>query len=202
MNINSILNTMMSEDSVKGVADLVGVSSKDVQSVLSSALPALLDGAKGQANDAGTAEGFAGALADHAKADTGNISSFLSGVDLEDGGKIVSHLLGGKKEDTTQKAAQKAGVDAGKPGNILSAAAPLLMSLLGQQTASEGSSNNASGIGGLMGNLLGSVDVGSLLGGLLGGSSSSGSSASNKKKKKKKNDDGNVLSGLLDLFKG
>ena len=56
--------------------------------------------------------------------------------------------------------------------NILSAAAPLLMSLIGQQVSSgsNASSNNASGISGLMGSLLSNTDIGSLIGGLAGGS--------------------------------
>ena len=171
MDIKALMNTMLSSDSIEGLGNLVGASSKDVKGVLSAALPALLDGAKGQADDTATAEGFVGALADHAKVDTGDIGSFFSGIDLEDGGKIVGHLLGAEKEATTQKAAEKAGVDVEKSGNILSAAAPLLMSLLGQQTASDGDNNNASGIAGLMGSLLGNIDLGGLIGGLFGGSS-------------------------------
>ena len=64
-----------------------------------------------------------------------------------------------------------AGVKETKANNILSAAAPLLMSLIGQQVSSgsNSSSNNASGISGLMGSLLGSGDVTSLISGIAGG---------------------------------
>ncbi len=214
MDIKDLMSKMLSADALAGLGSLTGTSEKDVKGVLSSALPALLNGAKGQADDSATAEGFVGALSDHAKVDTADISSFISGIDLEDGGKIIGHLLGGNAEKTTAEAAEKAGVEKGAAGNILSAAAPLLMSLLGQQTSSgdDAASNNSSGIAGLMGSLLGNVDLGSLLGGLFGGSDSGEeapltelTSSNSKKKKKKKEDkkeEGGLLSTILGFFKG
>ena len=217
MDIKDLMGTLLSSDSLKGLSGITGTSQKDVKNVLSSALPSILDGVMGQANDTQTAEGFVGALSDHAKDDTSDLSSFLSGIDLEDGGKIIAHLLGGNAEKTTEAAAEKAGVEKGKAGSILSAAAPLLMSLLGQTASSDDNaeSNNASGIGGLMGSLLGNVDLGGLLGGLLGGGDSDegglteitnngGKKKKSKKKKKtdKKDDKGGLLSTILGFFKG
>ena len=174
MDLNALMNTMLSGDSVAGLGEKTGASQAEVKNVLGAALPALLNGAKGQAEDSGS--GFAGALASHAKADTGNLGAFLSNVDLEDGGKILGHLLGGAKQDTTAAAAQRAGVDVKKSGSILSAAAPLLMSLLGQQTqAEESQAGGGLDLGGLIGGLLGGggngggLDLGGLLGGLFGG---------------------------------
>ena len=139
MDISALMSTMLGSDALGGIGQLSGVSDDKVKDVLGSALPALLSGAQSQADDAATAEGFVGALGDHAKADTGNIASFLSGVDLEDGGKIIGHLLGGKADSVTADAAEKAGVSAAQSGSVLAAAAPLLMSLLGQQTAQSSS---------------------------------------------------------------
>ncbi|MBO4219694.1 MAG: DUF937 domain-containing protein [Clostridia bacterium] len=192
MDLNSLMQSMLSSDSLKNIESVTGTSESQVKKVLSSALPSLLDGAKAQATNEKTAESFVGALKDHAKVDTSDISSFFSGIDLTDGGKIVSHLLGSEKTATTKKAASNAGISTKKTGNILSAAAPLLMSLLGQQTSSS-SGNNSSDIGGLMGSLLSNVDIGSLLGGLLGGSSGSASESSNES-------GGGFLSGLMGLF--
>ncbi len=212
MDIKDLMGTILDGDTLKGIAGVTGSSQKDVKGVLSSALPALLNGVKGQADDAATAEGFVGALSDHAKADTGDITSFLSGIDLEDGGKIIGHLLGDKADETTKAAAEKAGVEKGKAGSILAAVAPLLMSLLGQNAASgdNAASNNASGIGGIIGSLLGNVDLGSLVGGLFGGSDDSDGgltelTTSDGKKKKKKTDKkekGGFLSTILGFFKG
>ena len=170
MDLSSIMSTLMSGDSVSNMSQLTGTSQEEVQSVLGSVLPSLLSGAQGQAEDQNTAAGFLGALQDHAKADTSNLASFLSNVDLTDGGKIVSHLLGADKESATASAAQQAGISTEKTGSILSAAAPLLMSLMGQQTQEtqeQQASSGVSGLAGLFGG--GGLDVGSILGGLFGG---------------------------------
>ena len=94
MDFNSIINTLMSSDSVSQLSNLSGTSEKDVSSVLTSALPQLLSGAQGQATSADTAESFANALTAHSQKDSNDLASFFNGVDMEDGQKIVEHLLG------------------------------------------------------------------------------------------------------------
>ena len=189
MDMNSLISTLLSSDSVSGVSKATKTSSKDVQSVLSAALPALLNGAKAQSEDKSTAESFAKALLSHGKDDTSNLSSFLKNVDLEDGSKIISHLLG--SDDSVKKIAKKSGVDAKETGDILSAAAPLLMSLLGQESASKKS--NGSAALEIAGAVLKNVDVGDLLGDLLGGGDSKKKSTS----KKKDNDTAELIGGII-----
>ena len=167
MDITSLLGTLTNSDSISGLAQTANVSADSVKGILSSALPSLLSGAVAQSQDSETAEGFANALTQHAASDTSSISSFLSGVDLKDGGKILSHLLGGKTESTVSEAAQQNGATAEQTSAVLSAAAPLLMSLLGQQTGSETASGT--GIADIMSSLTGGSDVSSILSGLLGG---------------------------------
>ena len=133
MDLASLMKTMLSSDSIAQMSKKTGTSTDEVKSVLLSALPAMLSGVQGQANNQDTVAGFAGALDSHAKDDTSDISAFLSNVDIKDGEKIVGHLLGGDKAATTKAAATKAGLSNAATGKILGAAAPLLMSLLGQQ---------------------------------------------------------------------
>lgn len=189
MDINSLLGTLLSSDSVSGVSKATKADNNEVASVLNAALPMLLKGAKKQSEDKDTAESFATALLSHGKKDTSNLSSFLKNVDLDDGSKIIGHLLG-KDDDSVKKIAKSSGVSAKKTGDILSAAAPLLMSLLGQESASKKSDNNVALE--LAGALLKNVDVGDLIGDLLGGD--------NKKKKsskKKDNDAGEIIGDIL-----
>ena len=169
MDLNSLVSTLLSEESIDGLGARAGATPEEVRGVLGNALPMLLGGANAQAANQDTASGFVGALQQHAQDDTSNLSSFLGNVDLSDGAKIIAHLLGANTAAQTQTVAQQAGVSQQQAGSILSAAAPLLLSLLGQQTASAASQNNSAGIGGLMGSLMGSGDMTSLLGGLLGG---------------------------------
>lgn len=194
MDLSKIAGSLLSSDSLKGLSNLTGASNSDIKSVLTNALPSLLSGATEQAKNESTAESFANALAQHAKDDTSNLSSFLDKVDLADGAKIVSHLLGSNKEETVKKAAKASGVSEEKTSNILSAIGPMLLSLLGQQADED--DDKESGVSGLVGSLLDNVDVGSLLSGLI---STDTSSSSNKKDEKKSSGGilGGILSGLL-----
>lgn len=199
MDLKKLTSTLLSSDSIKGLSNLTGASKGEVNSVLTEALPALLSGANGQAKDAGTAKGFADALAQHAKDDTGNLAGFLGNVDLGDGAKIIGHLLGSDQDSVTKSVAKKTGVSAAKIGQILAAIAPLLMSLLGKQADED--EEKESGVGALLGNLLDNVDVGSLLSGLTSTDTSSGSSTGKKKKKKTaKKDSESSASGLMGLL--
>ena len=166
MDISSLLSTILSNESVAGVAAQVGVNEKDVKNVLSSALPMLLNGANAQSIDESTAESFANALAEHAQSDTTDITAFLQNVDIKDGAKIISHLLGSAEQNQTADVARIAGISTSDTGSVLAGVAPLLMSLLGKQTASEG--NSGASVSSLMGSLLGGNDLSGLIGGLLG----------------------------------
>lgn len=179
MDLNELMSTMLSDESIENLGLKADSSPEEVRSVLGSALPLLLNGANSQATNQETASGFVGALQQHAQDDASNVGSFLGNVDMGDGAKIIAHLLGANSGAQTQAVAQQTGVSQAKTGNILSAVAPLLLTLLGQQAASSSNSanNNALGIGGLMGSLLGSGDMGSLLGGLLGGGASANQAA-------------------------
>ncbi len=182
MDLTSMMKTMLSPDSIAKMSEKTGASTDEVKSVLLSALPAMLSGVQGQAGSRETVEGFAGALESHAKDDTSDVAAFLSNVDIKDGQKIVGHLLGGDKAAATRAAAQKAGLSNKAAGSILGAAAPLLMSLLGQQVSqavqAQGQQQAAPSGGGLLAGLLGggqqqasaqSAGLGGLLGSLLGG---------------------------------
>ena len=193
MDLTKLAGALLSSDSVKGLSDLSGVSNSDVTSVLTQALPALLDGAKGQASDTKTSDSFAKALSSHAKADTDNLAGFLGNVDLKDGAKIIGHLLGSEESSTVQKISKKSGVSDDKTTMILSAAAPLLMSLLGQQADND--DDKDSGVGSLVGALLDNVDVTELVTGLL--TDNSGSTKKKSAKKASDNNTGNVIGGIL-----
>jgi len=94
MDLKKLTATVLSSDSLKGLSSLTGASKGDVSSVLTEALPTLLGGADKQAKGKSTAKGFAEALAQHAKDDTGSLGKFFGKVDLGDGAKIIGHLLG------------------------------------------------------------------------------------------------------------
>ena len=197
MDLTKLASTLLSSDSIKGLTNATGVSGNDITSVLSSALPSLLNGANAQAKDKETAESFVSALAQHAQDDTSDLSKFLGNVDMKDGSKIIGHLLGANTNSVVSEVSGKTGVSEDKASSILSAAAPLLMSLLGQQADQD--ENKDSGIENILGAVLDNVDVGSLLTGLLTDNSSSSSSKEDNKKKpaSSKSGVGGLVGGLL-----
>ena len=172
MDITSLLGAMLGGSSTSGISQATGTSQKDVTSILVSALPSLLSGAGQQASNASTATSFAQALQSHATADTSNVASFFNQVDTTDGAKIVQHLFGSQNSATTRAIAQEAGVTQKQAASVLSAAAPYLMSLLGQQTEKETKKATTQAAKttqttSLMSSLLSNVDVGSLASSLL-----------------------------------
>lgn len=199
MQINDILGTIMSGDSVKAIGSLTETDAGSVKKVLSAALPSLLQGAKEQGEDETT--GFSEALLSHGKDDASDVASFLGKVDLKDGGKIIGHLLGSGSSDKIGAIAKEAGVTKKKTSNILSAAAPLLLSLLGKKASSENSSGNAA-LGGIAALLLKNVDLGSVLGSVLGGSGKDDKDDKDDKDEKDEKEGGGALGLLGNLLGG
>lgn len=202
MDINKLAGVLLGSDSISGLSNLTEVADSDVNSVLAAALPTLLKGANSQAKGKDTTESFANALAQHAKSDTKDVAGFLGNVDLEDGAKIIGHLLGSEKTDVTKSVAKKTGVSDDKTALILAAAAPLLMSLLGQQADED--ENKSAGVETLIDALLENVDVVDLLTSSLTGESDSKKSTktSTKKKSAKKKEESNAAGSIVNaLFK-
>lgn len=198
MDLSAIMTTLLSSDSVKTLSKRTDASQTDIKKVLNAALPALLEGVSDQAKNKSTAAGLEKALKDHAGDDTSDPAAFLGKVDLADGAKIIGHLLGGSADSTAKSVAKKSGVSADKVTKILSAVAPLLLSLLGKQADED--KDKASGAGALVGALLSNADVGSLLTGLLSGDDDDDSKKSSKKSAAK--DDGIDLGDVASLLGG
>ena len=161
MDFNSIIKTLTDSDSVSQLSKVTGTNSNDITNILSSALPQLLSGAQQQATSKDTAASFANALATHGQQSSKDLSAFMNNVDLDDGQKIVNHLLGKENAQKTAKnISSNSGVSAGDITKVLSAAAPLLMTLMGQQAQKEQPKAGA--------------DLSGIVGSLFGGGSSSG----------------------------
>ena len=168
MDITNILGALTGNDAVGAIADNLKIDSKQVSSVITSALPTLLGAMQKNASTPGGAEALAKALGDHA-GNAGNIISNLKVTDLTDGSKILGHIFGGNLGNVLGGISKKTGVSTNSVGNILAAIAPSLLAILGKQNGNSG----AAGLGGLLGALLGGGQSGSTqaggLGSILGG---------------------------------
>ncbi len=196
MDLMQLLGAFSQSNYVNSVGSATNSSSADVSNILGAALPSLLAGAQAQSANSNTNAGFLQALTAHSANSTSDLESFVQHTDLEDGAKIVQHLLGDESSDVVKQVAKKAGVSQKEAAKVMSAAAPLLMSLLGQELNNQASAQNSGAstdmVSGLMSGLLGGGGGASLLGTLLGGGQTT---------QQNQNSGSGLLGGLLNLLK-
>lgn len=189
------LTDLLSSDVITSIAKSAGASKNDTTSVLANALPDLVKSMASNASTKDGAKSLSKALDDHTT-DEG-ISSLLKNIDLEDGTKILGHILGNNSDSVQSKVSKKAGVNTNTTSTILATAAPLLLSAIGSEK--KDSKTDADGLGDLLGSLLGKDDdkdndikgtLFSLAGNLIGSAISDSSSKSSKPKSSKDDDFG------------
>ena len=170
MDITNILGALTGNDAVDAIAKNLKIDSKQVSSVITAALPSILGAMQKNASTEGGAAALAKALGDHA-GNAGSILNNLSGADLTDGSKILSHIFGGNLSSVINGISKQSGVANNLVGNILASIAPSLLALLGKGQQSSGT--NAAGLAGMLGILLGATSgnnnnngLGNILGGL------------------------------------
>ena len=198
MNLLNILTQAMStDDSVQALSKRSGASGSQLGSLISLALPLLLQGMTNNASSQGGASSLLGALSQHTS--TAPMSSQIQSADLGDGAAILSHIFGGNLNNVTGQLSQQTGLSGQQVSDALSSMAPGVLSSLSAatQTAQSQPQNSVdlsgllqlfggqqqpvqqqqSGIGSLFGSLLGggqaqqqpqSSGLGSLLGSLFG----------------------------------
>lgn len=169
MDLTNILGALTGNDAVDAIAKNLKLDPNQVSSVITIALPSLLGAMQKNASTQGGAEALTKALGDHA-GNAGNIRSNLSGADLTDGNKILSHIFGGNLSSVINGISNKSGVANTSVSKILAVIAPSLLALLGKGQKSSGT--NAAGLAGMLGTILmasqaqKSGGLGDLLGGL------------------------------------
>ena len=156
--ILDLLSSDLGKTIISGVAGQTGQDENKTGTVLTMALPVLMQAMKRNASTPEGAEGLLGALnSKHDGSILDNLGGlFGGGVDsnvLDDGSKILGHVLGGNQRNVETALSQKSGIDAGGIAQILKVAAPILMGVLGKQTRQQNVSS-PSGMEGLLGGLL------------------------------------------------
>lgn len=156
--ILDLLNSDLGKTIIKGVSNQTNQPQNKTQAILTMAMPLLMQSMKRNATTPKGAEGLLNALSNkHDGSILDNLSGlFNNGVDtsvLEDGSKILGHVLGGKQQQVESALGAKAGMDAGSVAQILKVAAPILMGVLGKESRQQNISNS-NGIENLLGGLL------------------------------------------------
>ncbi len=157
MDISQLLSGDLGKQLISGISGQAGTSESETSSVISAAAPALLGMLQKNASSTEGADGILGALSKHDGSILDNLSGFFgSGGDAADGDGILGHILGDKRGTMENALSNKTGVSSSKISTILAMLAPVIMGYLGRQTRNSGGMSNSSGLGGLLGGLLGS----------------------------------------------
>ncbi|WP_257669736.1 DUF937 domain-containing protein [Parapedobacter tibetensis] len=166
-NIMNLLNGGLSKDVIAGITKQTGATEEQTQSVVSSALPALLGALQNNASSGEGAQGILNAIGSkHDGSILDNLQGFLGSSDTSDGNGILKHLLGNKQGALEQGISGKTGVSSGTVSKILAMLAPIVMGYLGKQTRSNNVSDG-NGLQDLLGGMLGGKSGGNVLGGML-----------------------------------
>ncbi len=188
------------KDAVSALSGKSSASEDQVTQALLQALPSMLGKMQTNAQTKEGADSLLKALDQHDLSDA-DIVKLIKTADMDDGIKILNHIYGDEKktEEVQKQVAAKAGIDTKKVAMIMAAAAPAVLTMLAKtnkKANKTASVSNSDGLADLLGGVMslagggssrGGLDVGSILGSVLGGNS-------------KKNDGldvGDILGALL-----
>ena len=157
--ILELLNSDLGKSIVSGVASQTNQPPNKTHEVLTMAMPVLMAAMQRNASSPEGAQGLLSALTNqHDGSILNNLGGLFGdgGVDdkvINDGSKILGHVLGNKQSNVEKAISAKSGIDAGSVAQILKVAAPILMGMLGNQ-AKQQNVNSPGGLEGLLGGLL------------------------------------------------
>lgn len=190
--LGTVVQQTMNEHNVRQVSSMLGTDEATARRTMAAALPTLLAALGQEASTPEGAQALDRALArDHDGSVLDDISGYVArGGNVDDGRKILGHVLGGQQPMVENRLGQITGLDGSQVGTLLAALAPLVLGALGKQKREEnmGPQDLTDMLGGGATGGMGSL-LGSLLGGAMGGSTQSGPQSGM--------DLGDVMGGLL-----
>ena len=159
MDMETIMKMMLQSGALDQVSGMLGVDGKSAESAIEYVMPMLLQGMQGQMKNEETKYGCMQALNDHSKQDTRDLRKAVKDADVDDGAKIVKHLLGAQEEEVAAKATKKSGLDTKTILKIMAILAPILMSKMGQTAKTETARSSSGDMMKVVGGLLDGVDA-------------------------------------------
>ncbi len=191
--ILDLLQGPLGQMMIQGASSQLGQDTDKTQSALSAAIPMLMGALKKNASNPEGADGLMKAL--QSKHDGGILDSItdifgggnVNDVVVEDGDKILGHVLGEKKETVAKALGAQSGLDLSSAMSILKMAAPMVMGMLGKQTREKQVSNP--------------TDLSNIIGGMLGGNKETEKHGSFIENLLDQDGDGSIVDDLFNLGK-
>lgn len=131
--LNMLSGLMTSSSSIDALSKKTGTDSSETAGIMDAALPMLLSALGKNASSEAGASSLLGALKQHS--DTSAIEDQIAKADAEDGSKIIKHIFGDEESSVVKTISEKTGAGTDKITNLLSNAAPSLMSGLSAVTS-------------------------------------------------------------------
>ncbi|WP_312701691.1 DUF937 domain-containing protein, partial [Sedimentibacter sp.] len=135
--LDLLTNQLGNENVLKELSKTANADPSQIQKAVSLGVPALLESLVRNAKTEEGALSLAKALDSHKDDKVDDIEGFLKNVDMEDGSKILGHILGGNKQKVQKNLAAQTGLQDNQVHDILKQLAPLLLGSLGKQKTSK-----------------------------------------------------------------
>ena len=186
MNLEALLGLLGGQD-LGALTSQIGGSESQVKNGLEAALPAMLAALNKNTNSEKGAESLNKALeTKHDGSILNNLQGYLSNPDLKDGEGILNHLFGNQTSNVANAVSQSSGLDTNGSMKMLQMLAPVVLGALGQQkkennldagglnaltsmlSGSLGGNEKASGMMGLVTNMLDANKDGNVMDDIMG----------------------------------
>ncbi len=192
--ILDLLQGPMGQMIIQGASSQLGQDTHKTQSAIQAAIPMLMGALKKNASDPSKASGLMEALnSKHDGSILDNVMDIFGGGNvnedvIQEGDKILGHVLGEKKEVVAMAIGKQHGLDMNSAMNILKMAAPIVMGMLGKQARQSKVSNP--------------MDLTNIIGNMMGGNSQAQQSQSMIEKLLDSDGDGSIIDDLFNMGKG
>ncbi len=126
--LDTLLRSMTSSSSLDTMSQRTGGSNDQMAALITAALPILLRAMTANASTQAGAASLNEALGQHRE--TGSVAEQFAAADMDDGAKILQHILGGNSSSVMNGLSRQSGLSNDQVGSALSALAPVLLSSL------------------------------------------------------------------------
>lgn len=155
MDLTALLQTAMSDETLNGISDHLGIDNQQAKVAISSAIPILVAALNKNAKQ-GDVDNIDRALEKHDGSVLDNVQGFLSAGNFSDGVGILEHILGGNQSKVENAVSKSSGLDTGQTIKLLAMLAPIIMGFLGKQK-NRGVLSSGGGLSSILEGLVGGI---------------------------------------------
>lgn len=155
MDLTTLLQTTMNDETLSGIANHLGIENEQAQSAIAIAVPLLVAALNNNAKK-GDIDNISLALNKHDGSILDNVQGFLSGGNFSDGVGILEHIFGGNQPKVENAVSQSSGLDMGQTIKLLAMLAPIVMGFLGKQK-NRGALSSSGGLSSILEGIVGGI---------------------------------------------